>query len=332
MNRRRLGCGLGVLLLGLFVGVPGYGWAASAAGPRAQDSQGKASATARDNDQGRCRCPMAMGPHAFMMGAFGHAFDAEAGWLGIAVSDVSQEKAKEANLPGAEGVLVERVLDAGPGAKAGLKPGDIITRYSGHAVEGVLQFMRLVRETPPGRTAEMTLQREGKEEKLSAEVGRRQNVMWMSRQMQTPMQMQMPMQMPMHPFGPEEMDRDFRFHMPWMGGGQRPLLGIEAESIHGQLGEYFQVPGGEGVLVQEVTAGSAAEKAGLKAGDVITAAGGKPVHEVGELREQLRAGCGPKPLRLDVIRKGKASSVDAQVTCPAPPIPPPPRSPKQPAL
>jgi S1-C subfamily serine protease len=321
MNRRRLGCGLGALLLAFFVAAPGYGWAASPAGPRAQEGPGqaKANANAADKDRSGCRGMMGTGGHELMLARVGREFDSGAGWLGIAVSEVTAEKAKEANLPRAEGVLVERVLDASPGAKAGLKSGDIITRYNGQEVEGLLQFMRLVRETPPGRTAGITIRREGKEEKLSAEVGARQNALRMP--------MQMPMGMPMHRFEPEEMERNFRFHMPWMGGWQKPLLGIEAESIHGQLGEYFQVPGGEGVLVEEVEAGSAAEKAGLKAGDVITAAAGKPVHEVGELRKDLQAGCGSKPVRLDVVRKGKAISLDAQIACPAPP-----RSPKQPAL
>jgi serine protease Do len=317
MDRRRLGCALGALLLAFFVAAPGQGRAASAAGPLAQDGRGQGTANARDNDGSGCRCLMGMGGHELMLARFGHELDSGAGWLGVAVSEVTAEKAKEANLPWAEGVLVDRVMDATPGAKAGLKPGDIITRYNGQEVEGVLQFMRLVRETPPGHTAEMTVRREGKEEKLSAEVGSRPNVLRM------PMQMQMPK----NSFGPEEIGRNFRFPMPWMGGWQKPLLGIEAESIHGQLGEYFQVPGGEGVLVEQVEAGSAAEKAGLKAGDVITAAGGKPVHGVGDLREALRAGCGSKPLRLDVIRNGKAASFDAQIDCPAPPP-----SPKQPAL
>jgi len=231
----------------------------------------------------------------------------KAGWLGIAVAEVSPAKAKEANLSRAEGVVVERVIEGGPGAKVGLKPGDIITRYNGITVEGTLQFMRMVRETPPGRTAELTIRRDGKEERLSAEVGARRG----------------PTVMTMDNFEPEKMFRGLKFRMPWMSGWSKPLLGIEAEDLSGQLGEYFQVPGGEGVLVEDVTMGSAAEKAGLKAGDVIVAVGGKPAHTVGELREQLRAGCGEKPLRLDIVRKGKPSSLEASVSCPAPPSPPP---------
>jgi len=68
-----------------------------------------------------------------------------------------------------------------------------------------------------------------------------------------------------------------------------PRLGIDAEDISGQLGTFFGVPDGEGVLVRSVHTGSAAEKGGLKAGDVITKFDGERVRSLGELREKLAA-------------------------------------------
>ena len=68
-----------------------------------------------------------------------------------------------------------------------------------------------------------------------------------------------------------------------------PRLGIDAEDLSGQLGNFFGVPDGEGVLVRSVSAGSAAEKGGLKAGDVITKFDGERIRSLGELREKVAA-------------------------------------------
>ena len=65
-------------------------------------------------------------------------------------------------------------------------------------------------------------------------------------------------------------------------------LGVSVQSLTPELAEYFGVK--DGVLVTAVTKDSAASKAGMKAGDVITTVDGKPVDDAGELRRQLRPG------------------------------------------
>jgi serine protease Do len=67
-------------------------------------------------------------------------------------------------------------------------------------------------------------------------------------------------------------------------------MGVEVEPLSGQLGEYFGVK--EGVLVRSVTKGSEAERAGIKAGDVITSVGGARVTNGAEITAQLRAARG----------------------------------------
>src|SRR5262249_17997865 len=79
----------------------------------------------------------------------------------------------------------------------------------------------------------------------------------------------------------------------WNGlGGMRifggPMLGIDAEDLSGQLGNFFGAPDGQGVLVREVMPGTPAEKAGLKAGDVIVRVDGKRVASTEDLRSALR--------------------------------------------
>ena len=80
------------------------------------------------------------------------------------------------------------------------------------------------------------------------------------------------------------------FEFDWDGGDLpilwgRGRLGVSAEEVSGQLAAYFGVE--SGVLVRQVDEDSAAAKAGVKAGDVITAVNGKAVKDAGELRRQI---------------------------------------------
>ena len=72
-------------------------------------------------------------------------------FLGIGVQEIDTERAKALNLREERGVEVTRVEDDSPAAKGGIKMGDVVLEYNGERVEGVEQFMRMVRETPPGR-------------------------------------------------------------------------------------------------------------------------------------------------------------------------------------
>jgi membrane-associated protease RseP (regulator of RpoE activity) len=67
-----------------------------------------------------------------------------------------------------------------------------------------------------------------------------------------------------------------------------PSLGIQVENLNQQLGEFFGVKGGEGVLVKSVEKGSAAEKAGMKAGDVIIRVNSEKITDRSDLRRVLR--------------------------------------------
>lgn len=228
----------------------------------------------------------------------------EAGWMGVSVSEVNAERAERAKLPRPEGVFVDQVEAGSPAAKAGLRANDIVIEYNGQAVEGVLQFERLVRETPPGRTVSMEVTRDGNRQRLSAQIGNRR--------------MLLESRMEGLQNGTRSVPRPFRMMRPMMA---QPLLGIRAEDVSGQLGRYFEAPDGRGVLVVEVTPGSPADKAGLKAGDVIYQAASKPAHSVAELEEALRDNCSSEGIPLGVVRKGLNLAMRAQIHCPPPPAP-----------
>ena len=110
--------------------------------------------------------------------------------------------------------------------------------------------------------------------------------------------------------------------MEWKDGillGGHPRLGIDAEDLNGQLGTFFGAPDGEGILVREVNPGSPAEKAGVKAGDVITSFNGERIRSVGELREKLSAKRDDKDktVKLGVLRNKSEVSLTVELPAPA---------------
>jgi serine protease Do len=232
----------------------------------------------------------------------------DSGWLGVSITEVTAERAKQDKLPKTAGVFVQSVEKDSPAAKAGIKANDVIVEYNGQAVQGVLQFRRLVRETPPGRTVAMKVWRNGRSQTLSAAIGKPQR-MFESR-LRAPRVHVAPM--PLMP----EMGTMPRGLLMMRGFNMHPLLGVEVQEVSGQLGKYFAVPGDRGILVVSVTTGSAAEKAGIKAGDIIYQVAGKPVHSVDRLEQALREDCTADGVSLGLVRKGVTLVQRVQIQCP----------------
>jgi serine protease Do len=226
-------------------------------------------------------------------------FDGEEGpsWLGVETQEVTAENAKELKLPAERGVVVAEVTKDSPAAKAGLKEKDVITEVNGQRVEGAAQFRRMIHEIPAGRAAQLTVWRDGRAQTLSATLGKAEerHDKWMGA---TPgaFAFRMPeVQIPEMP----SMDLGEGMGMVMAG---RPRLGIDAEDIGGQLGSFFGAPDGEGILVRSVSSGSAAEKAGMKAGDVITTFNGERVRSLGDLRQKLASQNDAKTAKIGVLR------------------------------
>jgi serine protease Do len=218
-------------------------------------------------------------------------------WLGVETHEVTPSDAKELKLPAERGVVVAGVTEDSPAAKAGLKEKDVITEVNGQRVEGAAQFRRIIHEIPAGRTAQLTIWRDGRAQTLSAMLGKAEerHSAWMGA---TPgaFAFRMPdVQIPDMP------SMDFGGEMALLPG-VRPRLGIDAEDIGGQLGSFFGAPDGEGILVRSVNSGSPAEKAGLKAGDVITTFNGERVRSLGDLRQKLGSQNETKTAKIGVLR------------------------------
>jgi serine protease Do len=94
-------------------------------------------------------------------------------------------------------------------------------------------------------------------------------------------------------------------------------LGVSVLELSEQLAEKYGVKGKEGVLVSSVNAGSPADKAGLKAGDVILEANGSSVSNAESLTRALRRASDGDSVELKIYRDGKPITLNAQLEGPS---------------
>ena len=227
-------------------------------------------------------------------------------YLGIGVVEVTPDRAKTLNMKEDRGAEVSSVAADSPAAKAGLKVGDVVLEYNGQPVQGTEQLTRMVRETPPERQVKMTVWRNGRTETVTATIGTRSGNSGMI--MGAPDGWVMP-EITIPRISPPQIDIP-RFQMNW----QNPRLGITGEALgqEEQLAEFFGVK--EGVLVKSVVKNSAAEKAGIKAGDVITKVGDSKVNSTEEITRVLRGLRDAKnTLSVTVVRAKKEMPVTVTI-------------------
>jgi serine protease Do len=216
-------------------------------------------------------------------------------YLGVSLAEIDANRAKELKLKEDYGVEITRVEDASPAEKAGVKPGDVVLEYNGQRVEGMEQFGRMVRETPPGREVKLTISREGATQTLTAMLAARKGRSFSGN---FPPGFVMP-----------------EMHIPDIPQIYTTLrtarLGVEAESLGPQLSEFFGVK--EGVLVRSVLENTPAQKAGIKAGDVITKVDGMPATSPSELSGAVRSASSKKTYSVELMRDRKPQTVTVTV-------------------
>jgi serine protease Do len=215
-------------------------------------------------------------------------------YLGVNLCEIPSERARELKLKEAYGVEITRVEDGSPAEKAGLKSGDVVLEYNGQRVEGMEQFGRLVRETPSGREVKLLISRNGATQSITATL--------QTRKLKTMATVMPNFDMP-------------EIHMPDMPQifttWRNPMLGVEAESLGPQLAAYFGVK--DGVLVRSVSKDTAAEKAGIKAGDVITKVAESSVTTPNELVSAVHAAMAKKSFPIELMRDRHETSVTVTI-------------------
>jgi serine protease Do len=215
-------------------------------------------------------------------------------YLGVNLAEIDSNRAKELKLKDDYGVEITRVEDNSPAEKAGVKAGDVVQEYNGQRVEGMEQFGRMVRETPPGREVKLAISRNGSTQTLTAVLG--------SRKFRYAGNFPS-IELPEFPVMPD---------IPQIYTATRSArLGVEAETLGSQLAVYFGVK--EGVLIRSVLDNTAAQKAGIKAGDVITKVDGMAVTTPSELSGAVREASAKKTYPVELVRDHKPVTVSVNV-------------------
>jgi len=197
------------------------------------------------------------------------------------------------------GARVTGVRDDTPAARAGVAEGDVVVEFDGERVRSAQQFSRLVRETAPGRAVQMAVMRDGARRQLEVTPERRGVADLRSFSFQTPQVFTAP-QPGRNPSQP------FDLFVAPVG---RARLGVSVRAVDGQLAQFFGVRGG--VLVQEVQEDSPAARAGLRAGDVITAVDGTAVSTQADLVNAVGGAADGGSLQIQITRDRQQQTVTA---------------------
>ena len=230
-------------------------------------------------------------------------------FLGVHAEDVTKENMGTYGMRDVRGVGVTDIVKDSPAEKAGLRKGDVILGFNGEAVTSTRKLTRLVGESSADQNVRLTISRGGSEQEVSATLSKRPGTGMLNAKIRDDMKQKI-----------EQFRKDLpkitRGDGTWVfNTGNYRRIGIGTQTLTKQLAEYFGVS--EGILVTSVNDNSPAAKAGLKAGDVITAVDGEKVSSPGDLSRAI----GKKqdgPVTLTVVRDRSSRSVIVTPEKPAP--------------
>jgi C-terminal processing protease CtpA/Prc len=226
------------------------------------------------------------------------------GWLGVYLQEVTRDIAESLDLDDARGALVSEVITKSPADEAGIVRGDVIVSVDGDEVTSPDDLIRLVRRHDPADRLRFEAIRDGKNREFQVKLGTRPASAEEPRAAE-PRRGHEPHWMPEDPDSPGPGPfREF-------GGGPSAFLGVRVVDLNEDLGPYFQRE--LGALVVHVGESTPAEKAGLKAGDVITAVNGRAVEKAQDLVDAIAKAEDGDRVEIEFVRKGESRSLDAQL-------------------
>src|SRR3984957_4582362 len=178
------------------------------------------------------------------------------GYIGVGISDVTPDEAQFFHVNNATGAVVTQVEPSSPGAKAGLKVGDIITEVNGKTVADAGALQVEVGQRKPGTTLHLTAMRDGKSVDL--------------------------------PVTLEAMNKGGSDNLSADAGHGKPRWGLGLADLTPELRQQLQASDEvHGAVIERVTPGSPADNAGLQQGDVITEVNRQPVSSAADVQKAL---------------------------------------------
>lgn len=216
-------------------------------------------------------------------------------YLGVDIADVTAERLGTLKLKEEKGVEVTMVDQDAPAGKAGIKEHDVILTMNGTAIESGAAFRRMIHETPPGRVIMLGLSRDGQPMTVKLQLADKHKEYMSWNGPRPDIHMNIP-----------------EIHVPDIDIPSMNMVvvtssarsGLMVENITPQLGEFFGVKSGNGVLVRSVEKGSRAEKAGFRAGDVIVKVNGEAVRDTSDFAHGVKSRSG-NSVSVVVVRDKK---------------------------
>lgn len=216
-------------------------------------------------------------------------------WLGVYTQSVDDNIAAGFKLPVKSGAIINEVVEDSPADQAGLMDNDIVVSIDGASVETADDLTSAVKNHSAGDVITLKVIRGGKDREFKVTLGERTGN---SRNSDDEWSSNVPEA------------KTFRFFSEMSGDS---YIGVELTSLSDQLKGYFGVTGDNGVLVSNVEKDTPAEKAGLKAGDVIVKANDKNVTGAEDLRDIISDLKQGDNVMLTVIRDRKNMTVAVEV-------------------
>ncbi len=191
------------------------------------------------------------------------------GYLGVVIQDLNSDLAKSFRLDENEGVLVSQVAKDSAAEKAGLEVGDVIVHLDGTQVKNVGSFRNRIALSSPGTKHKLGVIRNGKEIDISVKLGKLdKNTLASGTPAET-----------------------------------KSMLGLTVQNLTADLAERYGYESESGVIISEVEQGSAAARAGLAPGVLITEVDKKPVKNVREFHNAVSKGLKDNKTVLLLVRQ-----------------------------
>ncbi len=220
------------------------------------------------------------------------------GYLGVTMSELSDERARGTEIDAENGVYISEVRESSPASEAGVERGDILTEYNGEPIWSMDELRFRVAESPVGSTARLGVRRDGRSFEIDVVLAE----LDLS---------EIAASIPDVMLGHEEED--------WLGLIVRPVDSPDPRAQ--RLRDEFDIQDEEGVLVVEVTDASPAAEARIEAGDIIVEIDGDPISgmpDYVQLRMTSHREYSPDSVAF-LVRRGDMNSY-FQLT-PTPPAP-----------